>query len=115
MNFVPDSETMWSILMGWIKGGCNPSLGSLGQNSPPKGLVGWGIKAFPFFASSLAVQSGWCILSIDNLSTVVVKMKYINLVPIDEWMHRMDKKTQNASVIWKVIVESFRIIEDGLA
>ena len=88
---------MWSIFMGWCKGRSNTV--SWGKIALPKVWGGWGIKDLPLFAKYLVAKLGWHILSMDNIWTVVVKIKYIGPIPLEEWVRRIDKKYQNASVI----------------
>lgn len=49
----------------------------------PKAWGGWGINDLPVFTSSLATKSGWCVLSMENLLTLVVKRKYIYPLSIE--------------------------------
>lgn len=51
----------------------------------------------------------------DNLWTRVVKRKYIDPVPLEDWIRNPVKSKKNASVIWKATVDSFKVIEQGLA
>ena len=50
-----------------------------------------------------------------NLWTRVVKRKYIDPVPLEEWIRNPEKNKKNSSVIWKATVEAFTMIEEGLA
>eukprot|EP00253_Pinus_taeda_P029408 PITA_29408 len=81
----------------------------------PKEWGGWGIKRSPDFNISLAAKSGWRLISMENLWTRVVKRKYIDPIPMDEWIRSQNKKTKNSSAIWKATVEAFSVIEQGLA
>lgn len=45
----------------------------------------------------------------------MVKRKYIDPVPLEEWIHSPWKDSTNASVIWKVTIVSFKLVEEGLA
>eukprot|EP00253_Pinus_taeda_P023807 PITA_23807 len=81
----------------------------------PKDWGGWGIKSLPEFSLSLAAKSGWRLIKLENLWTRVIKRKYIDLVPLEDWIRNPAKNKNNASVIWKETVESFRVIEQGLA
>eukprot|EP00253_Pinus_taeda_P018226 PITA_18226 len=81
----------------------------------PKEWGGWGLKRSPDFNISLAAKSGWRLISMENLWTRVVKRKYIDPIPIDEWIRSQNKKGQNSSAIWKATVEAFSVIEQGLA
>eukprot|EP00253_Pinus_taeda_P029580 PITA_29580 len=81
----------------------------------PKVWGGWGIKRLPDFSLSLAAKSGWRLLSVENLWTRVIKRKYIDLLPLDEWIRSQDKKTKHSSIIWKATVEAFIVIEKGIA
>eukprot|EP00253_Pinus_taeda_P012674 PITA_12674 len=51
----------------------------------------------------------------DNLWTRVLKRKYIDSVPLEDWIRNPVKSKQHASVIWKATVDSFKVIEQGLA
>eukprot|EP00253_Pinus_taeda_P003487 PITA_03487 len=81
----------------------------------PKDWGGWGIKRFPEFRLSLAAKSGWRLISMENLWTRVVKRKYIDPIPMEDWIRSQDKKMKHSSVIWKATVEAFTVIEQGLA
>eukprot|EP00253_Pinus_taeda_P010845 PITA_10845 len=81
----------------------------------PKEWGGWGIKRLPEFSISLAAKSGWRLISMENLWTRVVKRKYIDPIPLEEWIRSQNKKVKNSSAIWKATVEAFSVIEQGLA
>lgn len=51
----------------------------------------------------------------ENLWTRVIKRKYIDPIPLEDWIRSQDKKTKQSSVIWKATVEAFTVIERGLA
>eukprot|EP00253_Pinus_taeda_P026727 PITA_26727 len=67
----------------------------------PKEWGGWGIKNLTDFSISLAAKSGWRIIKMENLWTKVVKRKYIDPTPLQEWIRNPIKKEKNASVVWK--------------
>eukprot|EP00253_Pinus_taeda_P002811 PITA_02811 len=81
----------------------------------PKEWGGWGIKRLPDFSLSLAAKSGWRLITMENLWTRVVKRKYIDPTPLEDWIRSQNKKIKNASVIWKATVEAFTVIDQGLA
>lgn len=81
----------------------------------PKEWGGWGIKSLPDFSLSLAAKSGWCLISMENLWTKVVKRKYIEPTPLEDWIRNPVKNKKNALALWKETVESFKVIEQGLA
>eukprot|EP00253_Pinus_taeda_P029650 PITA_29650 len=81
----------------------------------PKDWGGWGIKNLPDLSLSLAAKSGWRLIKLDNLWTRVLKRKYIDPVPLEDWIRNPVKSKQHASVIWKATVDSFKVIEQGLA
>eukprot|EP00253_Pinus_taeda_P033560 PITA_33560 len=81
----------------------------------PKEWGGWGIKRLPEFSISLAAKSGWRLISMENLWTRVVKRKYIDPIPLEEWIQSQNKKVKNSLAIWKATVEAFSVIEQGLA
>jgi len=81
----------------------------------PKDWGGWGIKSLPDFSLTLAAKSGWRLIKMENLWMRVVKRKYIDLVPLEAWIMNPAKDKKNVSVIWKATVESFKVIEQGLA
>lgn len=76
---------------------------------------GWGIKRLPDFSTSLAAKSGWRLITIENLWTRVIKRKYIDPMPLEDWIRSQNKKAKNSSVIWKATVDAFSVIEQGLA
>ena len=51
----------------------------------------------------------------ENLWKKVVKRKYIDPTPLEEWIRKGNKKEKNVSVVWKATVEVFKVIEQGLA
>lgn len=51
----------------------------------------------------------------ENLWTRVVRRKYIDPTPLEDWIRSPLKKGRNCSVIWKATTEAFKIIEQGLA
>jgi len=51
----------------------------------------------------------------ENLWSRVVKRKYIDLIPLEDCIRNPTKNKKNVSVVWKAIVESFKVIEQGLA
>eukprot|EP00253_Pinus_taeda_P034856 PITA_34856 len=81
----------------------------------PKDWGGWGIKNLNDFSISLAAKSGWRLITSENLWTRVVKRKYIDPKPMEEWICKHNKKGRNVSVIWKATTEAFKVIEQGLA
>eukprot|EP00253_Pinus_taeda_P004599 PITA_04599 len=81
----------------------------------PKEWGGWGIKEITTFNPSLAAESGWIIIKMDNLWMKVVKQKYIDLVPLEEWIRNLNKKGGNVLEVWKETIEAFKVIEQGLA
>lgn len=81
----------------------------------PKDLGGWEIKSLPDFRLSLAAKSGWRLIKMENLWTRTVKIKYIDPAPLEEWIRNPNKPQKNASAIWKATLESFKVIEQGLA
>eukprot|EP00253_Pinus_taeda_P035322 PITA_35322 len=81
----------------------------------PKDWGGWGIKNLPHFSLSLAAKSGCRLIKMDNLWTRVFKRKYIDSVPLEDWIRNLVKSKQHASVIWKAKMDSFKVIEQGLA
>eukprot|EP00253_Pinus_taeda_P014791 PITA_14791 len=81
----------------------------------PKEWGGWGLKRLPEFSLSLAAKSGWRLITLENLWTRVIKRKYIDPVPLEDWIRCQEKKSKHSSVIWKATVEAFHVIEQGLA
>ena len=94
-----------------VKGGLCSSMGGMGQNCKTK-RVGWLGSKNPFdFNISLAAKTGWRIINSENLWTRVVKRKYIDPVPLEDWIRNPNKKGRNCSVIWKATTEAFKVIE----
>eukprot|EP00253_Pinus_taeda_P014434 PITA_14434 len=58
---------------------------------------------------------GWRLISTENLWTRVVRRKYIDPVPLEDWIRSQEKRKKNVSVVWKATVEAFSVIEQGLA
>lgn len=81
----------------------------------PKDWGGWGVKRLPEFSLSLAAKSGWRLITMENLWTRVIRRKYIDPTPLEDWIRSQEKKSKQASVIWKATIEGFSVIEQGLA
>eukprot|EP00253_Pinus_taeda_P001568 PITA_01568 len=81
----------------------------------PKEWGGWGIKSLPEFRLSLAAKSGWRLIKMENLWTRTVKRKYIDPTPLEAWIRNPVKSHKKVSAIWKATLESFKVIEKGLA
>eukprot|EP00253_Pinus_taeda_P013898 PITA_13898 len=81
----------------------------------PKEWGGWGIKSLPDFRLSLAAKSGWHLIKMENLWTRTVKRKYIDPTPLEAWIRNPVKSHKKVSAIWKATLESFKVIEQGLA
>ena len=50
----------------------------------------------------------------ENLWAMVVKRKYIDLIPMDEWLRNLDKRYPQASIVWKETLDSIKIIKQGI-
>jgi hypothetical protein len=81
----------------------------------PKALGGWGLKNILFFSKLLVANVAWHLITTTRLWTRVVYQKYIALVSLLEWIQSSDKKTQGISIILKVFIREFELIENGLA
>ena len=57
----------------------------------PKEWGGWGINNMGYFFISLAAKLGWILMTEDNICTIVVKRKYIDLNPLEEWIRFPEK------------------------
>ena len=51
------------------------------------------------------------MLTKDNLWVLMVKRKYNNTIPMDEWIRKPEKKNLQASMVWKATLDSIKIIE----
>lgn len=81
----------------------------------PKALGGWDLKNIFLFSKALAAKSGWKLITSENLWTNVVVQKYIQPDTIEEWIRREENDTINCSIIWKEVLKSFPVFEEGLA
>lgn len=81
----------------------------------PKEWGGWGIKDLNAFTASLAAKVGWKIVKLENLWTKIVKRKYIDPSPLEDWIRNPEKKDGKVSTIWKATIEAFQVIEQGLS
>lgn len=106
---------MLQFSMGQIKGGPSSVMGGLTESSKTKGMGGLGLKYLTAFASSLAEKLGWRLISMEKLWTTIIKRKYIDLMPTNEWLRNPYKRNLQASVVWKENLDSIGIIEQGLA
>eukprot|EP00253_Pinus_taeda_P007324 PITA_07324 len=77
------------------------------------------LLAIPVYWAALTwvpkAKSGWRLISTENLWTRVVRRKYIDLVPLEDWIRSQEKRKKNVSVVLKATVEAFSVIEQGLA
>jgi hypothetical protein len=80
----------------------------------PKALGGWGLKNIFLFSKALATKVGWRLLSTKSLWTMVVENKYIHPDSLEDWICKPDKTNTNSSIIWKVVINSFQVVGDGL-
>lgn len=71
-------------------------------------------KHFPFSKALLEKVLSHLIFSID-LWMEVVQQKYIVPRSIIEWIREFDKRKLGVSVIWKVVLQPFDLIVQGLA
>ena len=78
-------------------------------------MGGWGIKQLNHFALALAAKSIWRMLSENNLQTSVVRRKYIDPTPLDDWIRSPVKETKRVSTIWKANILVFYLVGQGLA
>jgi len=67
----------------------------------PKEWGGWGIRYLSSLASSLAAKLGWRLISTVNLWMTVIKRKYIDPIPMNDWLQRPDKKSPHVSAVWR--------------
>jgi len=81
----------------------------------PKEWGGWGIKDLNAFTASLEAKVGWKIVKLENLWTKIVKRKYIDPSPLEDWIRNPEKKDGKVSTIWKETIEAFQVIEQGLS
>ena len=81
----------------------------------PKEWGGWGIKNLSDFSLSLAAKSGWRIINMENIWSRAVKRKYIDPIPLEEWIRNPNKKGRNVLLVWKATTKAFKIIEQGLS
>lgn len=71
------------------------------------------IKDLLTFTPYLAAKLGWKLISMENMWMLVVKRKYIDPIPMDEWLRKLDKGYPQAYVVWKETLDSIKIIEQG--
>lgn len=83
--------------------------------SLPKNWRGWGLKNIHLFVKSLATKVSWRQISSNNLWTEVEIQKYIIPLPLVDWICMQNKQRTNVSIIWKVSLQAFGVIERGLA
>eukprot|EP00253_Pinus_taeda_P030815 PITA_30815 len=65
----------------------------------PKEWGGWGIKKLYDFSLSLAAKSSWRLIKLENLWTRVVGRKYIDPIPLEDWIRSQNKKKKNVSML----------------
>ena len=81
----------------------------------PKGLGGWGLKDIFLFSKALAAKGGWRLVKSSSLWMRVIIQKYLPGERLVDWIRNPRKSHTGGSVIWKVIVKSFNLIENNLA
>jgi hypothetical protein len=80
----------------------------------PKGLGGWGLKNIFLFSQALAAKGGWRLIKINSLWTQVIRQKYLAHESVEDWIRNNRKSHVGGSVIWKVVVKTFHILESNL-
>eukprot|EP00253_Pinus_taeda_P020147 PITA_20147 len=81
-------------------------------------LVNSVLQAIPVFWAALTWIPRGIIHKIKQICSRflwVVKRKYIDPTPIENWIRSPNKIGRNCSVIWKATLDAFKIIERGLA
>ena len=51
----------------------------------------------------------------ESLWTLVIVQKYIAPFSVEDWIRNLVKSHSGGSIIWKVVVKSFAVIESSLA
>jgi hypothetical protein len=95
-----------NFVMPWIK-----------RNSLalPKLMGVWGLKNIYCFSTALAAKTRWRLISSNNLWSKFIHKKYICPTSLAEWIRNPKKSHQNGSIMWKALVKSFEVINQGLA
>jgi hypothetical protein len=57
----------------------------------PKALGGWGLKNIFLFSKALAEKTGWHLISVTNLWSLVVTQKYILPDTVEDWIRSPNK------------------------
>jgi hypothetical protein len=78
-------------------------------------MGGWGMKNICLFSKALASKGGWRILNSTSLWTKVIIQNYIAPIHLEVWIRSQQKSKKGALVIWKSILNTFPLIENGLA
>jgi hypothetical protein len=78
--------------------------------SLPKDMGGWGLKENHLFDKSFTTKSVWRLVIVRGLWIQVVTKKYIELDIVEDRLRIPSKSCNNASILWKSMVFSFRLI-----
>ena len=71
----------------------------------PKKCGGWGIKNLYWFNLSLRLKNIWRILHSDGLWSAVIHTKYLNGIPIIDWLKKKNFSTRRSSLFWRGFVQ----------
>ena len=64
----------------------------------PKKCGGWGIKNLYWFNLSLRLKNLWRILHSDGLWVAVIHTKYLNGIPVIDWLRKKNFSTRSSSL-----------------
>jgi hypothetical protein len=76
------------------------------QTCSSKEPEGWGLENIHHVAISLVTKSGWRLISGKSLRCQVIIQKYIDHVPLVDWVRSQTKFDYGGSIIWKEIMKS---------
>eukprot|EP00253_Pinus_taeda_P007121 PITA_07121 len=80
----------------------------------PKSWGGWRIKRLDILSKALAAKLGWKLLNNNSLWTKVVVTKYISPSNTFDWIRQDQRNTANISIIWKAVISTKALIQNGL-
>jgi hypothetical protein len=76
----------------------------------PKSQGGRGLKNIFLFSKVLAAKIVWRLVQGFRLCAHVIKDKYIAPNSMEDYVRKPVKISQNASIIWKIIISTFPLI-----
>lgn len=79
----------------------------------PKGMGAGALRIYSFLLKPCS-KGGWRLINLVSLQTQVFSQKYLEPDSIEYWSRNPRKSHAGGSMIWKVVVKYFQIMESNL-